>query len=600
MTAPNDQHKREALETILAAAAGDATEEQLARLSQFVVEDAELREFVVEALSQEAWLTWHGTHMRPERMLEEITLLPFEIGDATANGPRAAVVDPSVAVRSTQRSAAARRYRFAPALSAAILLAIGALSGSWMTRQLMRDGDEVVLGIDARHANGSAEDSSVQSASPFAARLISGTACVWSPDVSRPTLKDGRLRRGESLNLMEGLAELKLDLDGGGSATLQIEGPARMVITAEGTPSLNLGKLSATVEGSDGRFVLETPFGQVSVREDSALGVAVYGSEVEVHVFRGAVEVVSPWTSDESAVESYAARKGESLRLSVANSEAMQVARGNAQPAYFTSQLSMSSDRLEITDEYVNEVRRAAPIVYWRFEGAPDGIIRNEMGDRFNGHVVGSPAWAPQGHNRAIEFGSGITNEVLQAYVESNDSLDGQISDSYTTEVWVKPSHYHLGALVSFVENSTDDSQLGLHGLLLELGGPLTTPSTIEHPGRIRFLHRDPPSDDAATGTSCFSQVPYELRKWSQVVAVKDGAEMRLYVNGKLVAQGDENTKLAGGLTLLVGQLDRYRDWRRFNGQIDELAIYSRALSDREILRHYSLIRPSRPSRDEI
>jgi Concanavalin A-like lectin/glucanases superfamily len=136
--------------------------------------------------------------------------------------------------------------------------------------------------------------------------------------------------------------------------------------------------------------------------------------------------------------------------------------------------------------------------------------------------------------------------------------------------------------------------------MLLELGGPLTTPSTIEHPGRIRFLHRDPPSDNAETGTSCFSQVPYELRKWAHVVAVKDGSEMRLYVNGKLAAQGNENTKLASGLSLLVGQLDRHRDWRRFIGQIDELAIYNRALSDREILRHFHLARPPQASADDI
>jgi hypothetical protein len=40
-----------------------------------------------------------------------------------------------------------------------------------------------------------------------------------------------------------------------------------------------------------------------------------------------------------------------------------------------------------------------------------------------------------------------------------------------------------------------------------------------------------------------------------------------------------------------VGQLDQNRDNRRFIGQIDELAVYPRALSDQEIRRRYELLR---------
>jgi hypothetical protein len=40
-----------------------------------------------------------------------------------------------------------------------------------------------------------------------------------------------------------------------------------------------------------------------------------------------------------------------------------------------------------------------------------------------------------------------------------------------------------------------------------------------------------------------------------------------------------------------VGQLDQNRDNRRFIGQIDELAVYPRALSDQEVRRRYELLR---------
>jgi len=316
-------------------------------------------------------------------------------------------------------------------------------------------------------------------------------------------------------------------------------------------------------------------------------GTATVGTNVTVPVAAGETVVLARFTVD----------AGNSLRLSIADAAAMKVTPGTADPSRFASLTSMISDRLEISQHYVDAITQAAPIVYWRFEEVRDGMIQNEVGEQYNGVVVGTPDWASQGDNCAIEFGSGLTDESLRAYVESSNSFGKAIKDSYSIEVWVKPSHYHLGALVSLARNLPAGSE---HGALLELGGPLTTPSTIEHPGRIRFLHRDPPSYDPLAGTSCFSKSPYELRRWEHVVAVKDGGEMRLYINGELVAAADGNTGLAENLSLLIGQLDRHRDWRRFVGQLDELAVYNRALTDSEIRRHFQLVRPKKPSKQAI
>jgi hypothetical protein len=260
----------------------------------------------------------------------------------------------------------------------------------------------------------------------------------------------------------------------------------------------------------------------------------------------------------------------------------------------------MSFDRLEIGVQYVDAVLHAEPILYWRFERVQDGRVPNEVADRFDGQVVGAPGWSLQGANRAIEFGASLDGEALDSFIESSDSLAETLTDSYSLEFWVKPSHYHLGSLVSFVEHSSESDHDGLHGMLLELGGPLNTPTTIEHSGRVRFLHRSPASSDAELGTSCFSNSPYELRRWEHVVAVKDGSEMRLYVNGEQVASADDNTKLPPNLIVIIGQLDRHRNWRRFAGQLDELAIYNRALSDAEIEEHFQFVRPRRVPRGSI
>jgi hypothetical protein len=605
------QLQREITEIVLAASAGEATDAQLTRLSELIVGDDTLAEYVVRLWSQEAWLAWQGSRSHTDELLAELALLrtvpdlpdAIRSGDETpSSGPSAEVLEavkPPVAASS--RLSGGTRASGLPipvlphwlmaSMTVAVLLGIGMLAGGLVTWWAAQSLPVSVVAVGVQEGSESLRQS------PYVARFVQGTACVWGPDTTTPHLEDNKLRRGESLNLMEGLAEIELDLVNGGQATLQIEGPARMVLTAEGTPSLNLGKFSARVYPGLGEFTMDTPFGQVIVLKESSVGVSVHGLEVEVHVFSGQVAVKSPWTPDGNSMDRFTVVSGQSLQLSIGGTKAMKVTPGTAEPGQFASLTSMVSDRLTISPEYVKAVKDATPIVYWRFEEPGAGRIKNEMGERFKGLVVGSPDWVQQGDNQAIEFGAGLTNETLRAYVESSEPFGREITDSYSIEAWVKPSHYHLGTLASLARNLEAGSE---HGALLELGGPLTTPSTIEHPGRVRFLHRDPPSGDALAGTSCFSQSPYGLRRWEHIVAVKDGGEMRLYVNGELVGKADDNTKLAEDFSLLIGQLDRHRDWRRFVGQLDELAVYNRALSDGEIRQHQQLVRPKPPTRDSI
>jgi hypothetical protein len=104
-------------------------------------------------------------------------------------------------------------------------------------------------------------------------------------------------------------------------------------------------------------------------------------------------------------------------------------------------------------------------------------------------------------------------------------------------------------------------------------------------------VHRDPPSRDVSVGKSCLSTKRYRLRRWQHVVAVKQGSEMRLYLDGELVGQDRVETQLASRLSLVVGQpqSDAPRDFW-FIGQLDELALYDHALTQDEVLTHYQAI----------
>ena len=57
---------------------------------------------------------------------------------------------------------------------------------------------------------------------------------------------------------------------------------------------------------------------------------------------------------------------------------------------------------------------------------------------------------------------------------------------------------------------------------------------------------------------------------------------MRLYVNGELAAEEEDASELPAGLRLLVGRLYPSQRVRPFIGQLDELALYNRALSPKK------------------
>jgi hypothetical protein len=139
-----------------------------------------------------------------------------------------------------------------------------------------------------------------------------------------------------------------------------------------------------------------------------------------------------------------------------------------------------------------------------------------------------------------------------------------------------------------------ESNQVGptnFHAFFLETVGALVPASLqelgLKKPSVVRFLHRDPPGTQFRTGTTCFSAKAYAPRRWQQVVAVKEGSTMRLYLNGNLTGSVEDPTTLARGLYLEIGQLIGGHDKLPFIGQLDELSVYNRALSEREIKQHY-------------
>jgi hypothetical protein len=541
------KERQQLIELWLAAAEGAATDAQLAELNAAIETSAEARECVLGLTRHQGWLAWNAASPRLPAALATLAGVPASKQSARTGGR------------------GARRWTWA-ALAASLC---GVAIGLWWT---------------VRH---NSPDFAANEGTPVQATMVSSTGCVWGPGNSMASLLTRGAAGGDSLQLLEGIAEFRI-----GPRTsdirLQMEGPASVVLTAQGAASMNYGKV--VIKAGDleaATYSIETTFGRVLANPRSEVGLISFGSKAEIHCFRGRATVESPWLrSNESDVASVSHEAGEALEFTDVGGATIKSSRSVAHEGRFTPQVSMSTDFLSVSPDYVRTVVADKPVAYWRFEGSKDGVIRNEMGPAYQGHVKGEVAFAGPEGNRAIELG--MNNR--QGSILCDEPWDSVVTGDFTIELWMKPSHYHLGSMVGFCGEFDPQVHRNKHGVLLETCGP-SGPSDWLRVNQLRFLHRSQLTADPHDGVSCFSGREYEPRHWQHVVAVKERGELRLYVDGVLVQSAHDELPTPKGLHMVIGQLYTETVERFFIGQLDEVAVYGRALSPTEISRHHTLLR---------
>jgi Concanavalin A-like lectin/glucanases superfamily len=429
---------------------------------------------------------------------------------------------------------------------------------------------------------------------PYVAKLVKVTNCLWDSTRSTADLRrDSQICSGQSLYLLEGVAEIHSELFDGKVGKFILEGPVGLMMTSQGVPSLQYGKLSITINGESDFFALITSLGRVIASHDASFGIMSYGNKIELHVFSGDV-TFDPLQSFSlgGPEEKLRVLAGTSLKLSLSRESTIAVQRGLAKEESFITEVSRNESRLNISEAYVAAIKQAHPIAYWRFDRLEGDLVPNEMSDQFACRVQGTIGWRtyPSG-NRTAEFGVSTQSGSLL----SDETLQDVLKDHYSIEFWVKPSYCQLGSMVSLVKyNPNNPKSPPLHGVIVELIGPASDPgNSSTHVDHIRFLHRSPPGMNLSSGTSCYSNLPYAPRIWQHVVAMKDGDSMKLFLNGKQVAEGTDTSGAPEGLRVMMGQLYSLTEpnmaVRPFVGELGEVALYDHSLTPAEIKKHVVL-----------
>jgi Concanavalin A-like lectin/glucanases superfamily/Bacterial Ig domain len=217
---------------------------------------------------------------------------------------------------------------------------------------------------------------------------------------------------------------------------------------------------------------------------------------------------------------------------------------------------SAVSSRVGVTVQQAGPGPSGSLVAAYGFDEGVGTAVADASGHGHGGTVEGA-SWTREG-----KFGSALAFDGTHDWVTVADASDLDLSQGMTLEAWVRPSA--LGTswrTVLFKERSG--------GVVYSL---YANQSSGLPDGQVYIG-----GEQNATGS-----VQLPLATWTHLAVTFDGASLRLYVDGTLT----RTTAVSGAMSgsdgpLRIGGNAIWDEW--FDGLIDELRIYNRALSPTEI-----------------
>ena len=213
-------------------------------------------------------------------------------------------------------------------------------------------------------------------------------------------------------------------------------------------------------------------------------------------------------------------------------------------------------------------------VSYWKFEESTGNIAYDSYGPHDADGSVGTPTWGATGI-----VGSALSFDGTGDYitVPDNAAFDWAADDSFTVELWAKFTNVDSRNKVMIGRDEGPGSPHWWLGAMQNTGLPTCN------------LRDSGGNGEAITGTTAIND-----GNWHHLVFVRDESlnENRLYVDGASAATPvsyDYTADFAASTPLGIGFMaynltpDYYYD-----GLLDEIAIYDRALTLTEIQGHYA------------
>jgi beta-lactam-binding protein with PASTA domain len=207
----------------------------------------------------------------------------------------------------------------------------------------------------------------------------------------------------------------------------------------------------------------------------------------------------------------------------------------------------------------------------------------NELtgGNTDDSSVVGATGAIRQALRVPGKFGNGLQFDGINDWVTVTDTTNSplDLTTAMTMEAWVRPTSMSGWETVFMKERGAAGTGLLSYALYAHDGAPGGGGAV----GPAGYARMNPTLTTTDQGIRRTPAVALPLNVWSHLAVTYDGAQMRLYVDGVQVASRALTGSMAvSNNPLRIGGNNVSGEF--FNGQIDEVRIYNRALSAAEIL----------------
>jgi PKD repeat protein len=233
-----------------------------------------------------------------------------------------------------------------------------------------------------------------------------------------------------------------------------------------------------------------------------------------------------------------------------------------SEPGTYTVKLTATGGGGSATKTATNAIQVTSPasvnglVVAYGFEEGAGSSVSDASG-RGNAGTIRDATWTAQGR-----FGGALSFNGTSSWVTVNDSASLDLSAAMTLEAWVYPT----GAMSGWRDIIIKEQP----------GGAVYYLSASSNAGT--------PAAGVTTATADILYGPSMLpaNTWTHLATTYDGAAQRLYVNGVQVASRNHSGAVkVSGSALRIGANNIWHEY--FAGRIDEVRVYSRALSASEI-----------------
>jgi hypothetical protein len=207
-----------------------------------------------------------------------------------------------------------------------------------------------------------------------------------------------------------------------------------------------------------------------------------------------------------------------------------------------------------------------SPVGYWNFDEGSGNTAADSSENGNTGTLNNGPVWVDGKFGKALGF------DGVDDYVQVSQSSSLDVTDQITVETWVYPRAYvDNTGMVSHIISRCDYS-----------GGHIYVLSMYPDSHKASFSVNPYPDEQP-------SVADLQLNAWTHLAMTYDGASVKLYVNGQFdssYAQSGPIETTSNWLAIgckPTGPWGGPGTYAYFNGMIDEIKIYNRALSQQEI-----------------